>query len=219
MSLTLIIGNKNYSSWSLRAWLMLKQARVAFEEIRVPLDTPETADRLRSYSPSAKVPVLKAGTLTIWESIAIGEYIAEQVPEAQLLPQDAAVRAIVRSVSAEMHAGFAALRQKMPMDCRSRYPGRGMTLAVQRDIDRITTLWRGCRQQYGSSGDFLFGHFTLADAMYAPVVSRFVTYGVALEPMAQAYADTIWRLPTMQEWVSAAAIEPETLSETLLFGG
>ena len=219
MSLTLIIGNKNYSSWSLRAWLMLKQAGVAFEEIRVPLDTPETADRLRSYSPSAKVPVLKAGALTIWESIAIGEYIAEQFPEAQLLPQDSAVRAIVRSVSAEMHAGFAALRQKMPMDCRSRYPGRGMTSAVQRDIDRITTLWRDCRQQYGSSGDFLFGHFTLADAMYAPVVSRFVTYDVALEPMAQAYADTIWRLPAMQEWVSAAAIEPETLSETLLFGG
>jgi glutathione S-transferase len=219
MSLTLIIGNKNYSSWSLRAWLMLKQAGVAFEEIRVPLDTPETADRLRSYSPSAKVPVLKAGALTIWESIAIGEYIAEQFPEAQLLPQDSAVRAIVRSVSAEMHAGFAALRQKMPMDCRSRYPGRGMTSAVQRDIDRITTLWRDCRQQYGSSGDFLFGHFTLADAMYAPVVSRFVTYDVALEPMAQAYADTIWQLPAMQEWVSAAAIEPETLSETLLFGG
>ncbi len=218
MPLTLIIGNKNYSSWSLRAWLMLKQAGVEFEEIRIPLDTPETADRLRQSSPSAKVPVLRDGNLTIWESIAIGEYVAELAPDCQLLPHDAAVRAIVRSVSAEMHAGFASLRQQMPMDCRSRYPGRGLTPAVQRDIDRITTIWRGCRQQYGSSGDFLFGHFTLADAMYAPVVSRFITYEVALEPIAQAYANAIWSLPTLQEWVNAAAIEPETLSETVLFG-
>lgn len=218
MPLTLIIGNKNYSSWSLRAWLMLKQAEIEFEEIRIPLDTPETADRLRQYSPSAKVPVLQAGDLTIWESIAIGEYVAELAPDRQLLPADPAIRAIVRSVSAEMHAGFVSLRQQMPMDCRSRYPRREITPAVQRDIDRIITIWRNCRQQYGSSGDFLFGQFTLADAMYAPVVSRFITYEVALEPIAQAYADAIWSLPAMQEWVNAAAIEPETLSETILFG-
>lgn len=218
MPLTLIIGNKNYSSWSLRAWLMLKQAEIEFEEIRIPLDTPETADRLQQYSPSVKVPVLQAGDLTIWESIAIGEYVAELAPDRQLLPADPAIRAIVRSVSAEMHAGFVSLRQQMPMDCRSRYPRREITPAVQRDIDRIITIWRNCRQQYGSSGDFLFGQFTLADAMYAPVVSRFITYEVALEPIAQAYADAIWSLPAMQEWVNAAAIEPETLSETILFG-
>jgi glutathione S-transferase len=211
--LTLVIGNKNYSSWSLRAWLTLKQAGVDFAEVRIPLGTPGTSSKILQYSPSGRVPALRHGSLTIWESIAICEYIAEQVPDRHLLPEDMKARAIARSVSAEMHAGFVALRQHMPMDCRGRYPGQGRQPGVQANIDRITMLWRNCRSQFGIGGDFLFGHFTLADAMYAPVVSRFVTYGVQLDPLAQAYADAVWALPPMQEWLTAAAAEPEVIGE------
>jgi glutathione S-transferase len=208
---TLIIGNKNYSSWSLRAWLMLKQAGVEFEEIRIALDLPNTRRQILQYSPTGKVPVLLHNGITIWESIAIGEYIAEQFPDRQLLPVKAEVRAIARAIGAEMHAGFQPLRQQMPMDCRGRYPNSSMSPEVQADIDRITNLWRNCREQFGSKGDFLFGHFTLADAMYAPVTCRFVTYGVSLDAVSQAYIDTVWALPAMREWLAAAAIESEVI--------
>ncbi len=211
-SLTLIIGNKNYSSWSLRPWLVLKQAGVEFNEIRIPLDTPTTREQLLRYSPTAKVPVLQHDDLTIWESIAICEYVAELAPDRGLLPQDRQARAVMRSVSAEMHAGFAALRQHFPMNCRARITDRGTPAQVQADIDRILALWRNCRQQFGQGGGFLFGAlFTIADAMFAPVVSRFVTYGVPLDEVSQAYADRIWWLPAMQEWLSAAAAEVETI--------
>jgi glutathione S-transferase len=214
--LTLVIGNKNYSSWSLRAWLTLKQAGAAFDEIRIPLDTPDTHAQILQHSPSGRVPALHHGSLTIWESIAICEYIAELFPDRHLLPTDPAARAIARTVSAEMHAGFVPLRQYMPMDCRARRPGEGKLPGVQENIDRITHLWRTCRQQFGSQGDFLFGHFTFADAMYAPVVSRFVTYGVSLDSVCQAYADAIWALPAMQEWLTAAEAETEHIAESKL---
>jgi glutathione S-transferase len=208
---TLIIGNKNYSSWSLRPWLALKQAGVEFAEIRIPLDMPETRNQILRYSPTGRVPALRHGTLTIWDSLAICEYVAEQFPEALLLPEDTAMRAIARSVCAEMHSGFQALRQQLSMDCRARYPYQGFGSDVQQDIDRITTLWQTCRQQYGGGDSFLFGQFTLADAMFAPVTSRFVTYNVPLDTVSQAYVSAVGAMPAMQEWLAAAAIEEEHL--------
>lgn len=217
MTLTLVIGNKNYSSWSLRAWLMLKQAGVEFDQVRIPLDMPDTADRIRHYSPSGRVPVLHQADLVIWESIAIGEYIAEQYPNARLLPEEVHARAIARSVSAEMHAGFQALRAQLPMDCRTRHAKWQISPEVQRDADRIMQIWQHCRGQFSHQtshpGEWLFGHFTLADAMYAPVVSRFVTYGVSLDATSQAYVDAMWALPAMQEWLAAAEQESEVIEE------
>lgn len=210
MALILIIGNKNYSSWSLRPWLVLKQSGLEFSEVRIPLDLPDTTDRIRKYSPSGRVPVLRHNELTVWESLAICEYIAELAPDRQLWPADAAARAVARAVSAEMHSGFSDLRSQMPVDCRARRP-RTATSAVQRDIDRICNLWQTCRQEFGGTGDFLFGNFSIADAMYAPVATRFVTYAVPLPPIAQAYVDSLWQLPGMQEWLTAAAAEAEVI--------
>lgn len=209
MTLILIIGNKNYSSWSLRPWLTLKQAGLEFEEVRIPLDLPDTTARIRKYSPSGRVPVLRHNDLTIWESLAICEYVAE-LADRPLWPADAAARAVARAVSAEMHSGFSALRSQMPVDCRARRP-RSATPAVQRDIDRICDLWQTCRQQFGAKGEFLFGDFSIADAMFAPVVTRFVTYDVPLPPVAQAYVQSIEQLSAMQEWLMAAAAEIEVI--------
>ncbi|MBW4543515.1 MAG: glutathione S-transferase family protein [Symplocastrum torsivum CPER-KK1] len=208
--LTLVIGNKNYSSWSWRPWLAMKQAGLDFAEIRIPLDTPTSHQEIRRYSPSGRVPVLLHNDLTIWESLAICEYVAEGFAP-NLWPKDTAARAVARSVSTEMHAGFVSLRQNMPMDCRSRHPGLGMNASVQADVDRITAIWRECREKFGDGGDLLFGHFTIADAMFAPVVSRFVTYEVHLDSVAQAYAEAVWALPAMQEWVLAANNEVESI--------
>ncbi|OLP20378.1 glutathione S-transferase [Leptolyngbya sp. 'hensonii'] len=213
---TLIIGNKNYSSWSLRPWLVMQHFGIEFKEIRIPLNTPQSRQQISQYSPAKRVPVLQHGSLTIWDSLAICEYLAERFPQAGLYPADPNQRAIARSISAEMHAGFVELRTQMPMDCRSRYPGQGMTPAVQDDIDRITTIWQDCRQRFGGAGDFLFGPFTIADAMYAPVVSRFVTYGVSLPPVAQTYAHTIWTLPAMEQWLAAATAEAEVIPQAFL---
>jgi glutathione S-transferase len=208
--LTLVIGNKNYSSWSLRAWLAMKQAGLEFAEVRIALDMPTTYQELRRYSPSGRVPVLKHGELTIWDSIAICEYIAEQFAP-NLWPEDPAIRAVARSVSAEMHAGFISLRENMPMNCRARLCLLGINPTLQADIDRITAIWRECREMFGTSGDLLFGHFTIADAMFAPVVSRFITYDVKLDAVSQAYIETIWMLPAMQEWVAGADSELESI--------
>ena len=210
MALILIIGNKNYSSWSLRSWLTLKQSGLTFEEVRISLDLPDTHTRILEYSPSGRVPALRQDNLTIWESLAICEYIAELVPDRHLWPTDPAARAVARAVSAEMHAGFSNLRAEMPMDCRARR-SQAPTSAVQQDIDRIFVLWQACRQQFGQGGEFLFGEFSIADAMFAPVTSRFVTYDVALTPAAQAYVNAVWGLPAMQEWLSAAEAEAEVL--------
>jgi glutathione S-transferase len=208
---TLIIGNKNYSSWSLRPWLVMKQTEAEFEEIRIPLDTPQTRSQILQHSPTGKVPALRHGELVLWESIAICEYLAELFPDRHLWPTDVTARAIARCVSAEMHAGFSALRQKLSMDCRSRFTWKGTTPDVQTDIDRILALWFTCRQQFGGGGDFLFGNFTIADAMFAPVVTRFVTYGVPLNAIAQTYAEAVLGLPAMQEWLAAATAETEVL--------
>ncbi|EAW35559.1 glutathione S-transferase family protein [Lyngbya sp. PCC 8106] len=208
--LTLVIGNKNYSSWSLRAWLTMKQAGLEFAEIRIPLSTPTFYQQVRQYSPSGQVPVLLDDDLTIWESLAICEYIADNFAP-DLWPKDRKAKAIARSVSHEMHANFFNLRSQMPMDCRGRFPGEGMKPDVQADIDRVSTIWRECRQKYGENGDLLFGEFSIADAMFAPVVSRFITYGVKLGSVEQAYMDAIWSLPAINTWIDAAAVELEYL--------
>ncbi len=211
--LTLVIGNKNYSSWSLRAWLAMKQFGLQFNEIRIPVDTSEFYDKIPQYSPSNKVPVLLHGSQKVWESLAILEYLAEEFPDLHWYPKDKTAKIIARSISAEIHGGFNKLRDNMPMNCRAKYPGKGMALGVPQDIDRITEIWQECRQKFGKDGDMLFGEFTIADAMYAPVVMRFVTYGVEVDKVCQDYMEAILALPAMQEWVKAGEEEEEVFSK------
>jgi glutathione S-transferase len=197
----LVIGNKNYSSWSLRPWLAMKVLGLAFDEKRIPLDTPGTKQEILRYSPAGKVPCLVDGSLAIWDSLAILEYLAERHP--QLWPADAAERARARSISAEMHSGFANLRKHMGLNVRKRYPGRGRTPEVLEEIKRIDALWSQAK------GPFLFGAFGAADAMYAPVVLRFRTYEVRVTN--REYAEAMLALPAMREWIEAAEREPETI--------
>lgn len=191
----------------------MKQLSLDFDEVSIALYTPESPAKIRSFSPSGKVPVLIHDTLTVWDSLAICEYLAEQFPTLHWWPEDKTARAIARSVSAEMHSGFQNLRQNMPMNCRARLPGKGMAAGVQNDIDRITAIWRDCRQNFGTGGNMLFGEFTIADAMFAPVVLRFITYNVKLEPAAREYAEAILALAAMQEWLKATETEPETIPD------
>lgn len=210
---TIVIGNKNYSSWSLRGWIALRVTGAAFDEVVVPLRRPTTHAAILAHSPGAKVPVLHHGDTTVWESLAIGEYLAELFPEAKLWPDDQAARSHARTVSAEMHGGFGAMRGHMPVNCRAHLPGRGLTKDALTDIARIEALWGDCRARFGGGGDFLFGGFTIADAMYAPVVSRFTTYQPDLGPVSQAYVDAVNGHPAMVEWNEAARAEPETIFE------
>ena len=207
----LVIGNKNYSSWSLRAWLALKQLDVAFTEFRIPLDTHEWKREIGKHSPSEMVPVLKMGDRVIWDSLAICEYASEQLAGGRGWPRGAGARAAARSVSAEMHSGFAAMREALPMDCRRRVAGFREPEGAARDIRRIRQIWRWCRENWGGKGDFLFGDFSIADAMYAPVVSRFHTYGVRTGTVGRAYMDAVMSLDAMQEWMESAAGESEVI--------
>ena len=216
MSLTLVIGNRNYSSWSLRPWLAMKQAGIAFNETNVLLQRPDTTEKILRYSPSGRVPCLLDGELTVFDSLAICEYVNEKLMEVDgggsLWPRDAKARARARSVVAEMHSGFAALRTHMPMDIRSRLPDRGQA-ALQRgdvaaDVARIQSVWDECLSE---GGPMLFGSFSIADAFYAPVVTRFATYGVKLSPLLAAYSGNVLALPAMEQWITAAKAEPETL--------
>ncbi|QSJ19286.1 glutathione S-transferase family protein [Nostoc sp. UHCC 0702] len=211
--LTLVIGNKNYSSWSLRPWLAMKQLGLQFQEIRIPLYIPESSSQIQQYSPSRKVPVLLHDTQTVWDSLAICEYLAETFPTLHWWPEDKAARAFARSISAEMHSGFQNLRQNMPMNCRTKYPGKGLVSGVQQDIDRITSIWQESRQKFGGGGNLLFGKFTIADAFFAPVVLRFVAYDVQLNADSRDYVETVLALPAMQEWIKAAQSETEILSQ------
>jgi glutathione S-transferase len=209
---TLVIGNKNYSSWSLRPWLAMRQAGLPFREVRIPLYTPESKAQIRSYSPSGKVPCLVDGALAVWDSLAICEYLAERHAQAKLWPADPYARAVARSISAEMHSGFQNLRSNMSMNCRKRFPGMGRTVEVAGEIERVQRSWGEAREKHGAGGPFLFGAFTIADAMYAPVVLRFRTYAVQLNPVCREYADAILALPAMQQWLADAEAETEVIA-------
>ena len=216
-NLRLIIGNKNYSSWSLRPWLALKRAGAAFDEIYIPLYEGPYKEQIRQYSPSGKVPCLIDGSLTVWDSLAICEYVNEKFPAARLWPAEQDARAVARAVSAEMHSGFANVRTHMSMNLRRSIPGRGMYPAVHHEIERITEIWRNCRTRYGSQGEFLFGAFTIADAMFAPVVTRFQTYGVQVDPVSERYMKTVVALPAMQEWLADAKTEKHSIPAQELY--
>ena len=206
--LFLLIGNKKYSSWSLRPWLALKHCGLDFEEQLVALDRPDTAEKIHAFSPSGRVPFLRHGTVEVWESLAILEYLAEAFPAAKLWPEDRAARAHARAVSNEMHGGFAELRYTLPMDVSRDHHDQNRAAKVQGQVDRIEGIWTDCRKRHAGEGPFLFGRFSNADCMFAPVATRIATYGVKLGPAAAAYVDTIMKLPAMQEWIAAAKREP-----------
>jgi glutathione S-transferase len=208
---TLIIGNKNYSSWSLRPWLLLRQAGIPFREHYLPIGGAQWHAEIGQRSPSGRVPALEHGAIRVWDSLAICEYLAERFPEKQLWPADTAARAEARSISAEMHSGFQALRQNMFMNIRRARPGRGRTPETLQDIERIVAIWNGCRARYGAGGPYLFGRFSIADAMFAPIPLRFQAYAVSVAGAAGDYAATVLALPAMQEWVAAARVETERM--------
>ena len=212
MGLTLVIGNKAYSSWSLRPWLLLKQGGVPFEEVRVPLYRDDSAATLARWSPSGKVPVLVDDALTIWESLAIIEYLAERFPDTCGWPRDPAARATARAVSAEMHAGFSAVRHEMTFNCRQRRRVRPSE-ATRSEISRAAALWNDCRARFGAKGPWLFGPFSPADAMFAPLALRFVTYGVTLDGAASEYVQTVAGDAAVQAWIAAARREVEVLPQ------
>ena len=203
--LKLVIGDRNYSSWSLRPWLAIRQARLPFEEILIRLRQPSTRSDILKHSPSGKVPCLIDGQVVVWDSLAICEYLAEISP--MLWPAEPARRAEARAVSAEMHSGFSALRNCLPMDIRAVKPNEARSTEVESDIERIVAIWESCRARHSDDGPFLFGRFSIADAMFSPVVWRFRTYAVDLPPRAQAWADGLSSLPAMQEWRAGALAE------------
>ena len=210
---TLVIANKCYSSWSLRPWLLLRQAGIAFDEIVIPLRQPDTQARIRAHSPAGKVPILIDGDLTVWDSFAIAGYAAERWSDKRMWPSDPAARALAWPISAEMHSGFAALRSACPMNLGKRFAGRDRGEQVGKDAARIDSIWRDARAQFGQAGPFLFGSFTIADAMYAPVVTRLDTYGFSVTSESRAYMDAILSLPAFLEWRAAALAETWTIPE------
>ena len=213
MGLRLIIGNKNYSSWSLRPWIAMKVAGIAFDEEVISLDAEDFKARVGQVSPAGRVPALADGNVQIWESLAILEYLAEKFPGARLWPADPGARALARAISAEMHAGFVPLRRHLPMNMSRPVMPRQLTPEVETNVRRIEAMWTDCRTRYGGDGSFLFGSFGAADAMYAPVVARFHTYAVKVGGPARAYMDAIMALPAWAEWRGAALAEPWVLPE------
>jgi glutathione S-transferase len=210
--LKIVVGNKNYSSWSMRGWLALELTGAPYEEVVVALDRPDTAARIRQLSPSGRVPALIDGDLTVWDSLAICEYLAEKFPQARLWPEAPRARAVARSVAAEMHSGFQALRNGMPMNLRAHRPVPSPAADVAADIARIRDVWRGLLAQ-PRQGEYLFGPFGIADVMYAPVVSRFRTYGVPLDGPEAAYAAAVWRHPAVAKWVEGALREEAAIGK------
>jgi glutathione S-transferase len=207
----LTISSKNYSSWSLRGWLLVKFAGLDFDERIVPPDDPAVRAEILLLSSSILVPTLTHKDITVWDTLAIAEYLNETQKKAKLLPSDPKARAHCRSICGEMHSGFTALRSALPMNLKGHFPGFKVWNRALADIDRVTTIWRDCQERYG--GPFLFGARTIADAMYAPVATRFVTYDVKLDPVSAAYRDHIMALPEMVEWIEAAKLEPDEIEE------
>lgn len=209
---TLTLSSKNYSSWSLRGWLMAHFAGLDFVEERVEQDDPGARAELLLLAPSVRVPRLTHGSISVWDTLAIGEYLNELTPQAGLLPADPAARAHCRSICGEMHSGFSALRSALPMNLKARFPNFTVWSRARGDIERVTEIWRDCLQRYG--GPYLFGTGrTLADAMYAPVATRFLTYDVRLDEACSAYCATILAMPEMQSWIDAARLEPDDIEE------
>ncbi|NYE26419.1 glutathione S-transferase family protein [Pigmentiphaga litoralis] len=205
---TLTISSKTYSSWSMRGWLLARFAKLPFDEVVIALDDPAMRAEILLLAPSMLVPCLQHGKIKVWDTLAIGEYLNEIKPKAGLLPSDGAARAHCRAICGEMHSGFGALRAALPMNLKGHFPGFKIWARAQADIDRITAIWESCLDTYG--GPYLFGsHRTAAEAMYAPVVTRFMTYDVPLSPACTAYCETVMALPEVQEWVDAAKLEPE----------
>jgi len=202
---TLVIANKCYSSWSLRPWLLMKQLGIPFDEIVIPLDLPDTKAKVLAHSPAGKVPILIDGDVTVWESISIMEYIGDAF--APVWPSDRDARAMARSVAAEMHAGFSALRSACPMNLGRKFAQKDRGEAVARDVARFSEIVRQARERFGAGGPFLFGAFSAADAMYAPLATRLDTYSIAIDATTRAYVDAILALPAFQEWRSAALKE------------
>jgi glutathione S-transferase len=208
----LTISSKNYSSWCLRGWLLCRMAGLDFDEEMLPASDASARAELLLLSPSFLVPALTHNGIKVWDTLAIGEYLNETFPQAGILPKDAGARAHCRAISGEMHSGFTNLRSALPMNLKSRYPGFKIWAGAQADIDRVVLIWRECLKQYG--GPYLFGAaMTLADAMYAPVATRFKTYNVSLDRGASDYCETILNLPDMLEWIEAAKAEPEAVEE------
>lgn len=207
----LIIGNKNYSSWSLRGWLAVKACGHTFEEIVIALRQPDTKARILEWSPSGKVPCLIDNGLAVWDSLAIAEYLAEETPS--LWPLDGAARAVARSVSAEMHSGFATLRDLMPMNVRAVISDVERTPELNADIRRIEEIWINCRKRFGTNGPYLFGEYSIADMMFAPVCFRFDTYGIQLDGIASEYLRAMLTHPHMQEWKTATLAEQAVIAE------
>jgi len=208
---TLTISSRNYSSWSLRGWLLTRFSGLEFEEIVTAPDDPSARAEILLLSPTIRVPCLRHDGATIWDTLAIGEYLNEIMPDAGLLPADRIQRAHCLSISGEIHSGFATLRASLPVNLKAHFPGFKIWSRAQADIDRVCTIWRECLA--ASGGPFLFGERGMSDAMYAPVVTRFATYDVKLEPRLEAYADLIMAMPEMQDWISAAKAEPEEIEE------
>ncbi len=212
-ALTLVIGNKNYSSWSMRPWVLMKQLGIPFEEKKLRFHSTEWDAEIERWSPSRLVPVLWNGDQTVWDTLAIAEALHEWFPEKGVWPADATARAFARCASAEMHSGYRDLRGAMPMNIRSSHPGKGMSPAVQMNIDRIEKLWKEARTRFASGGPFLFGAFSAADAMFAPVTSRFRTYAVKLSPESQRYCDAVLAAPGVRAWVDGAVKEKEFVQD------
>ena len=210
---TLVIANKNYSSWSMRPWVLLRGLGIEFDEVQLKFGSDAHRDGIARWSPTGLVPVLWLDGEPVWDTLAIAETVAERWPERQAWPTDARARAVARSVCAEMHSGFRALRGAMPMNIRGAYPGKGMNPDVRKDIDRVVDIWTACRERFGQGGDLLFGGFSIADAYYAPVVTRFATYAVELPQVARRYADAVLALPAAREWSAAGRAEPEFVAE------
>jgi glutathione S-transferase len=208
---TLNISSKNYSSWSLRGWLMVKFSGLKFDEVAIPPDDADARREILLLSPSMLVPRLTHEGIKVWDTLAIGEYLNEVMPGSGLLPSDRAARAHCRAVCGEMHSGFASLRSALPMNLKAHLPGHKVWTKAKADIERIESIWRECRTAYG--GPFLFGARGMADAMYAPVATRFVTYDVKLDPVCAAYRDLVMDMPEMKEWITAARLEPEEIDE------
>jgi glutathione S-transferase len=213
MALTLVIGNKNYSSWSFRPWIAMTAAGIAFTEELIPLYRDGSKERILAHSPAGKVPALIDGNVQIWESLAILEHLAERFPAAGLWPSDLNARAYARAVAAEMHAGFAPLRKHCPMNFWRPVIRRDLPDDVAANVKRIDTMWNDCRIRFGGGGPFLFGRFSAADAMYAPMVSRFHTYDVAVSPSSRAYMEAVMALPAWAQWKAAALAEEWVLAE------